>query len=80
MSSERWHDGDMTDSWTSVPAEEVRLGDRVRLATGHEVLVSHIEPTFMGMDTMVAFIEDTPARWFKMPVPKTAEVEIQRAT
>jgi len=34
----------------------------------------------MGMDAMVAFIEDTPTRWFKMPVPRTAEVEVQRAT
>jgi hypothetical protein len=69
----------MTDSWTSVAAEEVRLGDRVRLA-GHEVLVSNIEPSFMGMETMVAFIEDTPGRWFKMPVPKATEVEVHRAT
>ena len=70
----------MTDSWTGIPAEQVRLGDRVRLATGHEVLVSRIESSFMGMEAMVAFIEDTPTRWFKMPVPRTAEVEVQRAT
>ena len=74
-----WHDRAMTDSWTSIAAEEVRLGDRVRLG-GHEVLVSNIEPSFMGMDTMVAFIEDTTSRWFKMPVPKATEVEVQRAT
>jgi hypothetical protein len=60
-------------------AEEVRLGDRVRLG-GHEVLVSNIEPSFMGVETMVAFIEDTPSRWFKMPVPKVTEVEVQRPT
>jgi hypothetical protein len=60
-------------------ADEVRLGDRVRLG-GHEVLVSNIEPSFMGMDTMVAFIEDTTSRWFKMPVPKGTQVEVQRAT
>lgn len=59
-------------------AAEVKVGDRVRVASGHEALVSHIEPAFMGMDAMVAFIEDTPERWFKMPVPKTAEVEVQR--
>jgi hypothetical protein len=70
----------MTDSWKSVAAEDVIRGDRVRLATGHEVLVSAIEPRFMGMDSMVAFIEDTPARWFKMPVPKGTQVEVQRAT
>jgi hypothetical protein len=67
----------MTDSWTTMAVEEVKPGDRVRLAT-HEVLVSRIEPGFMGMDTMIAFIEDTPTRWFKMPVQKSAEVEVQR--
>jgi len=59
-------------------AGEVQVGDRVRVSSGHEALVSRIEPAFMGMDAMVAFIEDTPERWFKMPVPKTAEVEVQR--
>ncbi len=37
-------------------AAEVKVGDRVRVASGHEALVSHIEPAFMGMDAMVAFI------------------------
>jgi hypothetical protein len=59
-------------------AENVRVGDRVRVSSGHEALVSRIEPAFMGMDAMLAFIEDTPDRWFKMPVPKTAEVDVQR--
>jgi hypothetical protein len=59
-------------------AENVRVGDRVRVSSGHEALVSRIEPAFMGMDAMLAFIEDTPERWFKMPVPKTAEVDVQR--
>jgi hypothetical protein len=63
-----------------MPAAEVRLGDRIRLGTGQEVLVSRIEPSFMGMDTMVAFIEDTSTRWFKQPVPGSSEVEVQRAT
>jgi hypothetical protein len=58
----------------------VRPGDRVRLATGQEVLVSRIEPNFLGRATMIAFIEDTPTRWFKQPVPQTAEVEVQRPT
>jgi hypothetical protein len=59
-------------------AEEVRVGDRVRVSSGHEALVSHIEQPFMGIDAMLAFIEDTPDRWFKMPVPRTADVEVQR--
>ena len=70
----------MAEPWTSMPAGEVRLGDRVRVASGQEVLVSRIEPAFMGIDTMLAFIEDTPDRWFKMPVPHSTEVEVQRAS
>jgi hypothetical protein len=52
----------------------------VRLESGAEVLVSKIEPKFMGMDNMVAFIEDTPTRWYKQPVLQTAAVEVQRAS
>jgi hypothetical protein len=59
---------------------DVRVGDRVRLESGVEVLVSKIEPKFMGMENMVAFIEDTPSRWYKQPVLQTADVEVQRAS
>jgi hypothetical protein len=69
----------MAQAWTPIPAAEVTPGDRVRVGGGQEVLVSRIEPAFMGMETMVAFIEDTPTRWFKMPVPVSTEVEVQRA-
>jgi hypothetical protein len=68
----------MTESWTSMSVADVRVGDRVRLESGVEVLVSKIEPKFMGMENMVAFIEDTPSRWYKQPVPQTADVEVQR--
>jgi hypothetical protein len=34
----------------------------------------------MGMESMVAFIEDTPTRWLKQPVPKTTEVDVRQAT
>jgi hypothetical protein len=61
-----------------MPAADVRVGDRIRLASGQEMLVSRIEANFMGMKTMVAFVEDTATRWFKQPVPQTAEVEVQR--
>jgi hypothetical protein len=69
----------MADSWMSVPVADVRQGDRVRLATGQEVLVSRIERNFLGMENMLAFVEDTPTRWFKQPVPRTAEVEVLQA-
>jgi hypothetical protein len=44
------------------------------------MLVSRIEPNLLGRASLIAFIEDTPTRWFKQPVPQTAEVEVQRAT
>ena len=69
----------MADPWTSIAATDVRVGDRVRAASGHEVLVSRIEPDFLGMDAMIAFVEDTPTRWFKMPVARAGEVEVLRA-
>ena len=68
----------MRKSWISVPAEDIVVGERVRLGNGAVVLVSKIEGTFMGMDTMLAFIEDTPKRWFKAPVPKGATLEVER--
>jgi hypothetical protein len=69
----------MSDAWTTMTAADVRPGDRIRLASGQEMLVSGIEPGFMGMDGIIAFIEDTPARWFKQPVPQTAEIEVSHA-
>ncbi|HWF20981.1 MAG TPA: hypothetical protein VG226_02445 [Acidimicrobiales bacterium] len=69
----------MAETWKNMPASDVQVGDRVRLESGAEVLVSRIEPKFMGMDTMLALIEDTSARWYKQPVVQTAEVEVQRA-
>jgi hypothetical protein len=58
----------------------VRPGDRVRLASGQEVLVSRIEVSFLGRENLVAFIEDTSDRWFKQPVQLAAEVDVLRAT
>lgn len=62
----------------TMPASDVKPGDRVRLATGQEVIATRIEPNFFGMANMVAFIQDTPERWFKQPLPVTAEVEVLR--
>ena len=70
----------MTESWINAPVTDVQPGDRVRLASGREVLVSRIETSFLGRENMVAFIEDTPERWFKQPVQLTAEVEVLRAS
>ncbi|HUC27296.1 MAG TPA: hypothetical protein VMA73_31760 [Streptosporangiaceae bacterium] len=73
-----WQDGDMADSWASVTAADVRAGDRIRLASGVEMLVSRIETRFLGRDGLIAFIEDTPARWYKQPVSQATEVEVAR--
>lgn len=70
----------MADTWATVPASDVREGDRIRLRSGMEMVVSRIEPAFMGVADLVAFIEDTPARWFKQPMASNAEVEVTRMT
>lgn len=68
----------MAETWKTMPASDVEVGDRVRLESGAEVLVSRIEPKFMGMENMIALIEDTSTRWYKQPVVQTAEVEVRR--
>jgi hypothetical protein len=64
--------------WTTMPAGEVKPGDRIKLASGDEFEVAKIEARFLGRDGMSAFIEDTPTRWHSYPMPHTTEVEVQR--
>ncbi len=52
----------------------------MRTQTGGVVLVSRVEASFMGMSNMVAFIEDTPDRWFEQPMMSDSDVEIRTAT
>ncbi len=68
----------MAEPWITVTAADVRVGDRIRLATGAELLVSRIEPRLLGLE-MVAFVEDTPQRWLKQAMTPSAEVEVLRA-
>ncbi|HTZ94231.1 MAG TPA: hypothetical protein VMB74_17715 [Streptosporangiaceae bacterium] len=68
----------MAESWEMLTAADVQAGDRVRLASGAEMLVSRIERRFLGRDGLIAFIEDTPERWYKQPVSDAAEVEVAR--
>jgi hypothetical protein len=75
----RCHDGCMSETWNKVPASDVKVGDRIRHPRGGEIIVSQIEPAFMGRAEMLAFIEDTPERWFKAPMPTSAEVEVLAA-
>ena len=71
-----WQDDTMAESWTTVPTTDVRVGDRIRLDTGVVMLVSRIEPRFLGWDSLIAVIEDTPARWYKHTLQAAAEVEV----
>ena len=69
----------MADSWISTAADEVRAGDRIRMANGEELQVSRIEKAFFGMPNMLAFIEDSDVRWFKQPVQTDTVIDVQRA-
>ena len=55
---------------------EVRVGDRLRTRSGLELTVTRIDDTFMGRSNMVAFVEDSDARWLKMPALLDGEVEL----
>ena len=69
----------MADGWEQKTAQDVRVGERVRTASGEEITVSRIESPFVMREGMIAFIEDTPARWYKRPIPLDAPVETQPA-
>jgi hypothetical protein len=69
-----------SDTWKTVKAHDVKAGDTVRTQNGGVVLVSRVEASFMGRSNMVAFIEDTPDRWFKQPMMSDSDVEIRTAT
>jgi hypothetical protein len=62
--------------WRPAKGADVQPGDRIRTADGSELLVSRVEPAFFGRENMVAFIEDTPERWFKRPMTVDTDVEI----
>ena len=67
----------MADGWKSVPVREVRVGDVVRTQSGEEVVVSRIEEAFFGIPTMLAFIQDTPGRWFKCPQSVDGQIDVR---
>jgi glutathione peroxidase len=60
----------------TVPAAEVKVGDRVLGPDGTALLVSRIDQAMMGRDGLLAFVEDSPARWAKLPTPADAEVQV----
>jgi hypothetical protein len=66
-----------TSTRITVPASEVRVGDRI-FARGLELLVTRIDEAFFGTEGMRAFVEDTETQWLKLPAPSDAELEIER--
>lgn len=60
----------------TIKAADVQPGQRVRTPDGTELEATRIENGFMGREGMLAFIEDTPERWFKRPLPADADVEL----
>jgi hypothetical protein len=65
----------MAETWETRTAGQVGVGDRVRVRDV-EITVARVEPSFLGRDGMIAFIEDTPERWLKVPTTADAEVEV----
>ena len=70
----------MSESWRTIRADEVSAGDVVRTSTGDVVTVTRVETFFLGRPNMIAFIEDTPERWYKRPVAVDATVEIRSSS
>lgn len=64
-----------TTDWRAATAGEVQVGDLIK-ARGVEITVSRIENEFLGRPGMIAFIQDTPERWFKAPMTPDTPVEI----
>jgi glutathione peroxidase len=60
----------------TIKAGEVKVGDRLQTPSGDELLVTRIDDSLMGSGDYLAFVEDSPARWLKMPMPRDAEVQV----
>ncbi len=67
----------VTPRWEQTTAGQLEVGDRARVRDT-EITVSRIEHDFLGRAGMLAFIEDTPERWLKVPSTPSAEVEVLR--
>jgi hypothetical protein len=61
-----------------IKASDVRVGDRLRSSDGTELTVTRIDERFLGLDGMLAFVEDSAAQWFKMPAQRDGEVQLLR--
>jgi len=63
----------------TIPASEVRIGDRLRTRAGAELTVTRVDDAFMGREDMLAFVEDSEVQWLKMPALRSGDVELVRA-
>ena len=68
----------MSEEWTTVGVDQITARDTIRLQSGMILEVTTIEEAFMGRPEMRAFIEDTPQRWYKQPMPTSATVDVKR--
>ncbi|QEC47564.1 hypothetical protein FSW04_08220 [Baekduia soli] len=66
----------MSDGARTVPATEVRPGDRIT-ARAIDLTVTRIDRPFLGRDEMLAFVEDSDVQWIKVPVALDAEVVLR---
>jgi hypothetical protein len=62
----------MSDERPTIKAADVRIGDRISYHD-LELTVTRIDPAFLGMD-LLAFVEDSPEQWFKLPLPPDVDV------
>ena len=61
-------------------AGEVKIGDRVLAPDGTALLVSRVDEGMLGQEGLLAFVEDSPARWAKLPTPSDADVQVLTGT
>lgn len=64
-----------TSAETTIVATGVRVGDTLRAKDGTELTVTRIDPEFI-FPGMMAYVEDSEQKWFKMPAKLDAEVTL----
>jgi hypothetical protein len=62
--------------WHDSTAGQVRVGDRVRLASGTELTVSRVDQPFFGRSDMVKLVEVTDESWQAHAAPVSAPVQV----
>jgi hypothetical protein len=68
----------VTDARTTVRAQDVRVGDHIFGPDGGELTVTRIDAGLLGRADLLALVEDSDVRWFKLPLLVDAEVEVRR--